>query len=234
MRFFVAIAAALAVLMLAGPGLYAEAAAPAVTAEEAAAAWEDSQRDLKLQTQIPRDAARPLPELELDMEPFSLPPALVGAARFLLWGGLAALIGIFIFKLSDGLRNRRRGAGLRTEGEGGTEAPALAAARLDQAHWEAGELARNGQFAQAMHLLLLQSLAEMRRRLDISLAASLTSREIVARAPLGAGTRAALADLVGRVEFSYFGEYAAGEAEYRACRRSFEVFSRNLKAGGQA
>jgi hypothetical protein len=234
MRFFIGIAAVAALFILSVPNLYAETPpAGAVSEEEAATAWADAARDLNLQTQIPKDSSQPLPELEF--EPISLPPALVGLARFLLWGGLAALAVIFILKLTDGLRNRQRGLGLEAEGEeGGAEASGLVAARLDQAHLEAEELARSGQFAKAMHILLLQSLMEMRRRLDISLAISLTSREIVARVALGAATRAALADLVGRVEISYFGEYAAGEAEYLASRQSFEVFSQNLKAGGQA
>ncbi len=43
----------------------------------------------------------------------------------------------------------------------------------------ADELAAEGRFVEAMHVLLLQALADMRRRLDEQFADSLTSREIL-------------------------------------------------------
>lgn len=233
MRFFLYIALFLAFFALTAPGLYADSPDPAPVTEEAAAqAWEEAARELRLQTKMPEDTKQPQP---VNIEPLYLPTFPAAAAKFLLGAALAALLVIFILKLVDGLRDRRRSDDLTAEGEGAeAEAPGAVAARLDQAHLEAEELAASGQFAKAMHVLLLQSLAEMRRRLGISIAVSLTSREIVARVALGAGTRAALADLVRRVEISYFGEYAAGEAEYLASRQSFELFSRHLKVGGQA
>ncbi len=234
MRLFVATAALLLAFFLAtAPRLYADAPASADLSQEAASAWAAAVDKLDLQTQRPGEKAPPAPSAPAngpDVSRFAVPEKL---AKFLLWGGLAVLLAILVFKLADHLRRSRNGAELQAENIENS-APEAVAARLDQAHLEAEELARRGRFAQAMHLLLLRGLGEMRLRLKISIAASLTSREIVARAPLGVQTRAALADLVGRVEISHFGAHEPGEAEYAASRASFEMLTHNLRAGGRA
>jgi hypothetical protein len=73
---------------------------------------------------------------------------------------------------------------------------------------------------------------ELRSRLAVPIAASLTSREILERAPLSNEERAALADIVSGVEISYFGAYRPGAMEYAACRRSFESLKSLLMRGG--
>jgi hypothetical protein len=85
-----------------------------------------------------------------------------------------------------------------------------------------------------MHILLLNSVEEMRRRLSTPIAASLTSREILARAGLTPTAGAALADIVGRVEISYFGGHVPGAEEYAACRRSFEKLAGWLRSRAAA
>jgi hypothetical protein len=85
----------------------------------------------------------------------------------------------------------------------------------------ADELARQGRFVEAMHTLLLQSLADIRLRLDERFADSLTSREILRSARLPERGRAPLREIIARVEWTYFGEHPAEAADYQACRQRF-------------
>ncbi len=94
----------------------------------------------------------------------------------------------------------------------------------------ADELARQGRYMEAIHLLLLHALSVMRLRLRVQFPDSLTSREILRAANLASEGRAALQDMVSRVELSYFGEYPSVEEDYTACRASFDVFVHHLEA----
>ncbi len=152
------------------------------------------------------------------------------AAQAVLWAAGLAVAVILILTLRD---NWRKSGQPPIAAPAAEEAPGAPAIRLGEAQVEADELARRGEFVQAMHVLLLRSVGEMRRRLATAIAASLTSREILARIGLGPEARGALADIIGRVEVSYFGGYQAGLEEYQACRRSFEAFSASL-AGREA
>jgi hypothetical protein len=96
---------------------------------------------------------------------------------------------------------------------------------------QADELAARGFFVEAIHLLLLHSLAEIRRRLGLEFADSLTSREILRRARLPEEVTSALRSIVTRVELSYFGGYPAAEPDYQSCRAGFEALSSVLAKG---
>jgi hypothetical protein len=96
---------------------------------------------------------------------------------------------------------------------------------------QADELAARGFFVEAMHLLLLHSLAEIRRRLRLEFADSLTSREILRRARLPEEVTGALRSIVTRVELSYFGGYPAAQPDYESCRAGFEALSSVLARG---
>ncbi len=91
-----------------------------------------------------------------------------------------------------------------------------------------------GRYVEAMHVLLLQALADMRRRLDEQFADSLTSREILRHTRLSAAGQAALRDIVERVEWTYFGQRPAAEADYQACRASFGTLAQALRADERA
>jgi hypothetical protein len=98
--------------------------------------------------------------------------------------------------------------------------------------WEqvvaADELAQQGRFVDAMHVLLLQGLADIRRHLDEQFADSLTSREILRSTKLSDQGRVSLRDIITRVEWTYFGEHPAGSSDYAACRDSFNALARAL------
>ena len=98
----------------------------------------------------------------------------------------------------------------------------------------ADELAAQGRFVEAMHVLLLQALAEIRRRLDEQFADSMTSREILHSRRLSDALRRPLREVVARVEWSYFGEHPAARADYVACRASFGALTQALHQGAAA
>jgi hypothetical protein len=104
-------------------------------------------------------------------------------------------------------------------------AQAAAVERMVETQIEADELAGQGRFAEAMHALLLRSLAEMRRRLQVSFADSLTSREILRVLDLPDAGKTSLADIIRRVELVYFGLHGAGREDYAACRSSYEALT---------
>lgn len=96
----------------------------------------------------------------------------------------------------------------------------------------ADELAQQGRFVEAMHVLLLQGLDEMRMRLDLRFADSLTSREVVSRANAPAGAKTALREIIAWVERAYFGDHPVDRNDYDACRRSYVTLDSILRAGG--
>jgi hypothetical protein len=77
-------------------------------------------------------------------------------------------------------------------------------------------------------VLLLQGLADIRQGLDEQFADSLTSREILRHTKLSDTGRAALRDIVSRVEWTYFGDHPAALADYEACRASFNALVQAL------
>ena len=98
----------------------------------------------------------------------------------------------------------------------------------------ADELAAKGRYVEAMHVLLLQALAEIRVRLNEPFGDSLTSREILRSKHLSDELRHPLRDVVSRVEWSYFGEHPAEQSDYLACRTSFTSLARCLYGSAAA
>ncbi len=154
-------------------------------------------------------------------------------AHVLLW--IAVAVGAVVIALY--LRDILPGGGLaRRKAWNAAEADPLreASGAQAQAQLDADELARLGRFVEAMHVLLLQALADMRSRLDVAIADSLTSREILRRASVSPTARSALQEIVGAVERAYFGDHPAGEPDYRACRDNFSAFVGALRGGRAA
>lgn len=97
----------------------------------------------------------------------------------------------------------------------------LAAAR---AHAEAGRL------QEALHELLLQALADVRRHGGLRLDASLTSREVLRQARLPEDGQAALGGIITDVEWTYFGLRPATLAAWEACLARLERLNAALAA----
>jgi Domain of unknown function (DUF4129) len=186
---------------------------------QTAAAIEDAVRNavtrLDLQTELPGDP-------QYDWFDLNLPA--INFSTGLLWTAIAIAVALALYSVRDDLprlifgRSRRWGS---LDGEdGGLGDPAS----HQQAALNADELASQGYYVEAMHVLLLRAFAAMRERLGIEFAASLTSREILRRAKLPETGKAPLRDIINRVELSYFGAYPAADRDYAACRESFDRF----------
>jgi hypothetical protein len=113
-------------------------------------------------------------------------------------------------------------------------AAAIADAIIERPLEDAEELARRGLFAEAIHTLLLRTLQELARTAAVRVAPATTSREILARVPLLADARSALAGLITAVEITHFGDEPANADDYERCRRQFHVFAAAFRQGGQA
>ncbi len=95
----------------------------------------------------------------------------------------------------------------------------------------ADDLAAQGRFVEAMHVLLLQALADIRRRLHEQFANSMTSREILRSRQLADTLRRPLREVISRVEWTYFGGHPAAREDYLACRSSFGALAQALQRG---
>lgn len=199
--------------------------------KRAAAAIESAVRSLDIQTEMPKKTERS-ERLSRGRsgtgEGITLSPEL---ARMLLWIAVGVFLLSVLLTLRDNFRLAPPPKQTRPNGSdagGGHEIRQ----RMGAARVEADELAASGNYAEAMHVLLLQGLGEMRRRLDTPIAASLTSREILARVPLSPDAGTALSDIITRVEVSYFGDHGVGPDEYARCRESYVVLTGALQGGG--
>jgi hypothetical protein len=153
--------------------------------------------------------------------------------RVLLW--IAVAVGAVVIALY--LRDILPGGGFarRKKWDADDSDPGQAGAGAEaEARINADELARLGRFVEAMHVLLLQALADMHRRLDETIVDSLTSREILRRAKVSPVAKSALQEIIGAVERAYFGDHPAGESDYLSCRTNFVAFVGALRAGARA
>jgi hypothetical protein len=191
----------------------------AAQTQDPRAAAEQAIRRLNLQTELPHDPeSRPLR--------ITLPPEA-------LW--LIAAIGLALLLYM--LRDMLPALGFAShgdltadeEGTGGT-----VARPPEQVLAAADDLAREGRFVDAMHVLLLQGLADIRRHLGEQFADSFTSREILRSTKLSEVGRGPLRDIITRVEWTYFGKHPAEREDYLACRASFDALAHALHGRGAA
>jgi hypothetical protein len=83
-------------------------------------------------------------------------------------------------------------------------------------------LAAQGQFAEAIRVLLLQAIVLLSLRLKVPLPESLTSREVLSRLRLRGTPHEDLFRLVHCVETGHFGGVEPEADDYRACLAGFE------------
>jgi hypothetical protein len=152
--------------------------------------------------------------------------------RFLLWGAVIAGTLVIVWSLRDSLPVISRSRKIIAPEP--AVPPLTQSNRMEEAQVEADDLARQGHYREAMHLLLLKSLTEIRRQLGTSFAVSLTSREILRRVQLSDIARQSLSAIIRSVERTYFGGGDAGQRDYSDCKTNFETFKRSLTTVGAA
>jgi len=214
------LSAALALGMTVAAGL-APTRAAAQAQPDAQTLAEQAIHRLDLQTELRREDEPQHSPLRL-----SLPPETV-------W--IAVIVGVLILAyafrdLIPVLRAGRSGAWDEDEAASLATGPRSPEVVLEAAD----DLAAQGRFVEAMHVLLLQALADIRRRLDEEFADSLTSREILRSRQLSEPLRRPLREVINRVEWTYFGGHSADRNDYLACRASFSTLAQTLLRGAAA
>ena len=175
-----------------------------------------------------RDYQTEMPQEQLKQyhEPVVVPDIVKDIIRIVLITLLVVGGLLLLFFIVNSLPSLRETIKRRTAGREETGTTALAAdadrERLEIALSEADRLARQGAYGEALHLLLLYCLNEMRRRFGLGLPPSLTSREILGLSALPEIRRTGLSVIVSAVEISHFGGRPADEMTYRLCRQRCE------------
>ena len=158
----------------------------ATASEKARQAFSSSVRFQNLQTQLPGNAGRSPENAFIQNREYDasfanfISPQL---ARIMLGVAVLVLVIVILLTLRNNLWGSRRSRKLNYNAPEETNARAE---RMDQAQVEAEVMAQAGYYAEAMHILLLQSVGELRRHLDVAIAVSLTSREIMHKLELSA------------------------------------------------
>jgi hypothetical protein len=151
--------------------------------------------------------------------------------RFLLWGVVIVGIALLVFWLGSELM--RYGGDDKqlatTDDEAGKSSVDLAV--IQRPLGDAEELAARGEYTEAIHTLLLRTLQELVRSAAVRVSPAMTSREILARVPLLADAREALAGLITAVEITHFGGDRATRDDYLRCLAQFQKFATAFRAG---
>jgi hypothetical protein len=148
-----------------------------------------------------------------------LPPEIIDVLRLLMWVVLFAGGALILYYLLNEARlftRWKKGDWRRekeTAGDPAGEHPRHAAVALE----DYDKLAAQGDYAGAVHALLLNCIADFRDR-GAALSTSLTSREILRRLRLEKKEKEAMSVLVSMAELTHFGGRGATEADFRQCR----------------
>jgi hypothetical protein len=131
--------------------------------------------------------------------------------------GVVFLIAMLAESVSGGALERGRDSRAPgTAGHGAASGPRASLITAD-------ELAADGRYTEAMHQLLQDTVAALRRRLAAEISDALTSREILRALALRQAEHDALRDMIARVEQTWFAQRRAAVDDYHAVRASFAV-----------
>ncbi|MFY0400978.1 MULTISPECIES: DUF4129 domain-containing protein [Brevundimonas] len=146
--------------------------------------------------------------------------------KWVFWIGLALLAGLILYAIVREILRLQKPDAKPDKPATPVEAdwrPDVQAAR--DLLVEADALAARGQYADAAHLLLLQSVQDIEKHQPRALRASLTAREIARLKALPEAARPAF-ERIGRVvERSLFGGAAVGAQDFADCRQAYEAFA---------
>lgn len=190
-----------------------------------------SQVDPRLRQRPRRDGARRVDTREYHERERESGGPVSGVLTMFMWGLLAVGAGLLIFWFVSEMAKGDSEAALPIGDDNDAAVKAATAAIIDKPLGDADELAARGEFAEAIHTLLLRTLHELARSAMVRVERSHTSREILARVPLAPDAREALSMLITYVELTHFGDDPAGAADYAKCREQFNRFASAFRAG---
>jgi hypothetical protein len=149
--------------------------------------------------------------------------------KVLFWIAVAAVVIWLAIAIARAVVTyRRQRAGVRIGGLVlGPDAASLrpSAPRAQALLEEADRLAAEQRFAEAAHVLLFRTIADLESRRPRTLRPALTSRDIALLEVLPAPALGAFQVIAERVEHSFFGGRSLGAADFDACRRAYVVFA---------
>jgi hypothetical protein len=93
---------------------------------------------------------------------------------------------------------------------------------LEVVEGDADKLADSGRYTEAMHTLLLVGIEQFKRRNTKLVPATYTARELLLVLPLNKDENEAFADLVKKVEPTWFGPMEGTVSDYQGARASFQ------------
>ncbi len=172
--------------------------------------WAGYQRELPGEQEPPKP--QPPPRLwHIDLGPF---------VNYLLIGLVVVVLVIVVLRLMSGEWTLRHGAEPPAPEQ---QAPGTARReQLRERLQSADREAVAGDWANAIHILLLTSIDLLRRRVGQDVPDAMTSRELVGEAQLPAQAREDFAALVAAAELCHFGGRAADRPLYERCRIHYE------------
>jgi len=153
-----------------------------------------------------------------------------GLMAMVMWGIIIVIAALLVFWVVSELFKRGDEQLAPAPGESQMRMQAAVDQIIDRPLGDADELARRGEYAEAIHTLLLRTLQELVKSAAVRVAPAMTSREILSRVPLLADARDALAGLITAVEITHFGDEPANAADYERCRQQFHVFATAFRA----
>jgi hypothetical protein len=220
--------ALLAATLLAVCALAAEAPSPVQIRKSAA----EVSRGSEVQSKLPTDSGVADPAQRRSRgwsvfgDGFSI-PAPAAVFSLIQWalvaGVVIAILALLAVVFREPLESRVRPASVSRAGP--VLEPPAPPADPRELLARADRLAAAGQYAEAMHLVLLAAMATLGRGITQKSKDSLTSWEMLRTVALGQPALSALRDLVYRAERAWFGRAPAGPEDYRQARASFDAFA---------
>jgi hypothetical protein len=150
---------------------------------------------------------------------------------FLLWGVVIVGIALLVFWLGSELMRYGGDDKQLASDDDDAGKSSVDLAVIQRPLGDAEELAARGEYTEAIHTLLLRTLQELVRSAAVRVSPAMTSREILARVPLLADAREALAGLITAVEITHFGGDQATRDDYLRCLAQFQKFATAFRAG---
>lgn len=155
-------------------------------------------------------------------------------ARIFLWIVIVLLLVLMLRLAYDRIRHGEWRLPLRRRTNSAATVEALeleeewAPAAEPARQWlnEADRLAAAGQYAEAVHHLLLRSVEDIGQRRPRLVRPALTSRDLARADAIPPAPRQLFADLAGVVERSLFGGDPVGSDEWGRCREAYADFTR--------
>jgi hypothetical protein len=173
--------------------------------------------------QPPPDWLKALAELLANIAPFF---------SYIFWGGVMIIAALIVYAIVREIARRMPQTANETAAEEDVPVPEYrpATARARALLEEADRLAAEGNYGEAVRVLLHRSIEDMEEVYPTAIVPSMTSREISAIEYLSTQGRATFVKIAQAVERSLFAGRPLTQDQYTDCRRAYESFALEASA----